>query len=181
MSRFGAAAEAVADRLIAVRRELHGAVEVGIDLPGTQQIILRELSDLGLEIAVGAALSSVTAVLRGGLPGPVVLLRGDMDGLPIVEASALDFAATGAAMHACGHDLHMAGLLGAARLLAAQRDELPGTVIFMFQPGEEGHAGARLMLDEGVLDAAGERAVAAYAIHVDSAVPAGSSSCAKGR
>jgi hippurate hydrolase len=96
-----------------------------------------------------------------------------MDGLPIVEASGLDFAARGAAMHACGHDLHMAGLLGAARLLAGQRDELPGTVIFMFQPGEEGQAGARLMIDEGVLDAAGERPVAAYAIHVDSAVPAG--------
>ena len=173
MSRFDAASETLAAHLIAVRRELHGAVEVGIDLPQTQSIILRELADLGLEISVGTALSSVTAVLRGGLPGPVVLLRGDMDGLPITEASGLDFAAQGAAMHACGHDMHMAGLLGAARLLAAQREELPGTVVFMFQPGEEGQAGARIMLDEGVLDAAGERPVAAYAIHVDSAVPAG--------
>ncbi|MEV4668445.1 M20 metallopeptidase family protein [Microbacterium sp. LWO12-1.2] len=173
MTRFDTAAAALRDRLIALRRELHGAVEVGTDLPRTQRIILRELADLDLEISVGTALSSVTAVLRGGLPGPVVLLRGDMDGLPITEASGLDFAAQGAAMHACGHDLHMAGLLGAARLLAAQRDELPGTVVFMFQPGEEGQAGARLMIDEGVLDAAGERPVAAYAIHVDSAVPAG--------
>jgi hippurate hydrolase len=172
-SRFDSAAAALQSDLVAVRRELHGAVEVGLDLPETQRIILRELEGLGLEITLGTALSSVTAVLRGGRPGPVLLLRGDMDGLPIAEASGLDFAATSGAMHACGHDLHMAGLLGAARLLAAHRDELAGAVVFMFQPGEEGQGGARVMIDEGVLDAAGERPVAAYAIHMDSAVPSG--------
>ena len=166
-------AEELRTDLIAVRRELHQAVEIGLDLPRTQEILLRELEGLGLEITLGAALSSITAVLRGGRPGPVVLLRGDMDGLPVIEATGLPFAATSGAMHACGHDLHMAGLLGAARLLAASRDELPGTVIFMFQPGEEGQAGGRIMIEEGVLDAAGERPVAAYAIHVDSATPRG--------
>ncbi|GAA5036421.1 M20 family metallopeptidase [Microbacterium fluvii] len=159
--------------LVAVRRELHGAVEVGLDLPATQRILLRALDGLGLEVAVGSALSSVTAVLRGGRPGPTVLLRADMDGLPVREATGLEFASTNGAMHACGHDLHMAGLVGAVRLLAARRAELPGTVIFMFQPGEEGYAGGRTMLEEGVLDAAGDRPVAAFAIHVDCVTPRG--------
>lgn len=167
------AAEELREDLIAVRRELHRAVETGLDLPRTQGILLRELEGLGLEITLGTSLSSITAVLRGGRPGPVVLLRGDMDGLPVTEATGLPFASTSGAMHACGHDLHMAGLLGAVRLLAARRDELPGTVIFMFQPGEEGQAGGRIMIEEGVLDAAGERPVAAYAIHVDSATQRG--------
>ncbi|MCK2030367.1 M20 metallopeptidase family protein [Microbacterium galbinum] len=170
---FGGAAEELRAHLTAVRRELHGAVEIGLDLPNTQAILLRELEGLGLEITVGQSLSSITAVLRGGRPGPVVLLRGDMDGLPITEASGLPFASTSGAMHACGHDLHMAGVLGAVRLLVARRDELPGTVVFMFQPGEEGQAGGRIMIEEGVLDAAGSRPVAAYAIHVDSATPRG--------
>jgi len=161
------------EELIGVRRELHSAVEVGLDLPATQAILLRELEGLGLEITTGTALTSITAVLRGGRPGPVVLLRGDMDGLPVAERTGLDFASTNGAMHACGHDLHMAGLIGAVRLLAARRDELPGTVVFMFQPGEEGQAGGRIMLEEGVLDAAGERPVAAYAIHVDCMTPRG--------
>lgn len=159
--------------LIAVRRELHQAVEIGLDLPRTQAILLRELDGLGLEVSTGEALTSVTAVLRGGRPGPVVLLRADMDGLPVVEATGLDYASSSGAMHACGHDLHMAGLLGAVRLLAARRSELPGTVVFMFQPGEEGQAGGRIMLEEGVLGAAGERPVAAYAVHVECTVPRG--------
>lgn len=168
-----ATAEELREELVAVRRELHQAVEIGLDLPQTQGILLRELEGLGLEITRGTSLSSITAVLRGGRPGPVVLLRGDMDGLPVAEATGLPFTSTSGAMHACGHDLHMAGLLGAARLLVARRDDLPGTVIFMFQPGEEGQAGGRIMIEEGVLDAAGERPVAAYAIHVDSATPRG--------
>ena len=173
-TRFAdATAEALREELTAVRRELHQAVEIGLDLPQTQAILLRELEGLGLEITRGASLSSITAVLRGGRPGPVVLLRGDMDGLPVAEATGLPFASTSGAMHACGHDLHMAGLIGAVRLLVARRDELPGTVVFMFQPGEEGQAGGRIMIEEGVLDAAGERPVAAYAIHVDSATPRG--------
>ncbi|MFG1922973.1 M20 family metallopeptidase [Cryptosporangium sp. NPDC048952] len=158
--------------LVALRRALHAEPEVGLNLPATQAKVLAALEGLGLEITTGRGLSSVTAVLRGG-PGPVVLLRSDMDGLPIVEATGLPFAAENGAMHACGHDLHMAGLVGAARLLTARRDELPGTVVFMFQPGEEGYAGGRMMIDEGVLDVAGERPIAAYAVHVDCVTPGG--------
>jgi amidohydrolase len=169
---FDDAARELRDRLVSVRRELHAAAEVGLDLPRTQRILLRELDGLGLEITTGTSLTSVTAVLRGGRPGPTVLLRADMDALPIVEQTGLDFAAQDA-MHACGHDLHMAGLLGAVRLLVERRGELPGTLVFMFQPGEEGYSGGRIMVDEGVLEASGERPVAAFAIHVDCATPAG--------
>ena len=98
-----------------------------------------------------------------------MLLRGDMDALPVTEETGLPYAsAIPGAMHACGHDLHTAMLAGAARLLSARQADLPGSVIFMFQPGEEGHAGARHMINEGVLDAAGQRPVAAYALHVTS-------------
>ncbi|PSL39194.1 hippurate hydrolase [Labedella gwakjiensis] len=166
-------ASALLDDLVAVRRRLHGVAEVGLELPDTQRVLLEHLDGLGLEITTGDGLSSVTAVLRGGRSGPVVLLRADMDALPIVEATGLPFASTSGAMHACGHDLHMAGLLGAVRLLHAHRSELPGTVVFMFQPGEEGFAGGRMMIEEGVLDAAGERPVAAFAAHVDCVTPAG--------
>lgn len=159
--------------LIVFRRRLHAVAEVGLQLPETQRLLLAELGGLGLEITRGHDLTSVSAVLRGGRPGPVVLVRADMDALPITEATGLPFASTTGAMHACGHDLHMAGLLGAIRLLHERRDELPGSVVFMFQPGEEGYAGGRVMLEEGVLDAAGERPVAAFAVHVDCVTPAG--------
>jgi amidohydrolase len=165
-SRFAAEASALLPELRELRRELHREAEIGLDLPRTQAIILRELEPLGLEITLGQALTSVTAVLRGAHDGPAVLLRADMDALPIAEESGEAFAATGAAMHACGHDLHVAGLIGAARVLAAHREELHGSVVFMFQPGEEGAGGAALMLSEGVLDAAGRRVEAAYGIHV---------------
>lgn len=163
---FRREAEPLLPHLVALRRDLHRQPEIGLDLPLTQARVLAELAGLGLEITRGRTLTSVVAVLRGGRPGPVVLLRGDMDALPVVEENDLDHRATNGAMHACGHDLHTAGVVGAARLLAAHRDELPGTVVFMFQPGEEGYGGARIMLEEGVLDAAGERPVAAYAAHV---------------
>lgn len=157
----------IVDGLIDARRRLHAHAEIGLDLPKTQAIVLDELSRLDLEVTTGRGLSSVTAVLRGGKPGPVVLLRGDMDALPFTEPDGLPFASTTGAMHACGHDLHTAGLLGAAKLLHDKREDLPGSVVFMFQPGEEGYAGARHMIEEGVLNAAGERPVAAYAVHVD--------------
>src|SRR5690606_30266315 len=128
-----------------------------------------------LEVTTGRALGSVTAVLRGARPGPAVLLRGDMDALPVTEDTGEAFSSENeGVMHACGHDLHIAGLVGAARLLVARREEIAGSVVFMFQPGEEGFGGASLMIDEGVLDAAGERVVAAYGAHVFSGhVPTG--------
>ncbi|MER6347022.1 M20 metallopeptidase family protein [Streptomyces sp. NPDC001595] len=160
-------AHALAADLAALRHALHEEPELGLDLPLTQAKVLAALDGLGLEITLGRALSSVTAVLRGGRPGPAVLLRGDMDALPVREQSGVPYASRfDGRMHACGHDLHTAGLVGAARLLAARRAELAGDVVFMFQPGEEGQGGARIMIEEGVLDAAGQRVVAAYALHV---------------
>ncbi len=155
--------------LVALRRRLHQVPEVGLDLPKTQATVLEALSGLDLEITTGSSLSSVVAVLRGTASersGRVVLLRGDMDALPVVESSGEPFSATGETMHACGHDLHTAGLVGAVRLLHERRAELQGDVVFMFQPGEEGADGAGAMIAEGVLEAAGRRADAAYGVHV---------------
>jgi amidohydrolase len=168
-------AEAIAPDLVRLRRAIHREPEIGLHLPRTQRKVLAALEGLPLEISLGTALSSVTAVLRGADDGPVVLLRGDMDALPVTERTGLDYASqTEGVMHACGHDLHTAMLAGAARLLAARQRDLPGAVVFMFQPGEEGHAGARHMISEGVLEAAGQRPAAAYALHVASAEwPAG--------
>lgn len=159
--------------LVELRRKLHAHPEVGLDLPATRDAVEEALAGLGLELSRGAGLTSVIGVLRGGRSGPTVLLRADMDGLPVTEQTGLPFASERGTMHACGHDLHMTGLVGAARLLAARREELPGAVVFMFQPGEEGYAGGRLMIEEGALDAGPSRPVAAYALHVDSVFPSG--------
>ena len=162
-------AAGIAGEIAELRHSIHREPEIGLDLPETQAKVLAALDGLPLEVSTGQGLSSVTAVLRGGRPGPVVLLRGDMDALPVTEETHLSYASViPGAMHACGHDLHTAMLAGAARLLSARQADLPGTVIFMFQPGEEGYAGARHMINEGVLDAAGERPVAAFALHVTS-------------
>lgn len=167
-------ARALSDDLIHLRRALHRIPETGLALPRTQEAVLAELDGLPLEVRTGDGLSSVTAVLRGGRPGPVVLLRGDMDALPVAERTGLDFAAGNGRMHACGHDLHTTMLTGAAKLLSAHREQLAGDVLFMFQPGEEGYDGARHMIGEGLLDVAGRRPAAAYAIHVLSAgLPSG--------
>ncbi|GHH88230.1 amidohydrolase [Streptomyces sulfonofaciens] len=160
-----ARAREFADDLIRLRRALHAEPETGLDLPRTQQKVLAALDGPGLGISTGKALSSVTAVLRGSRPGGTVLLRADMDALPLTERNDLPYASRNPeAMHACGHDLHTAMLVGAARLLGGA--EFAGTVVFMFQPGEEGYGGARLMVEEGVLEAGGRRADAAFALHV---------------
>ena len=160
-------ARAMADDLKVLRHALHQEPEAGLDLPRTQDKVLEAISGLPLEVSTGQALSSVTAVLRGARPGPTVLLRGDMDALPVQEEVDPPFRSkTADRMHACGHDLHTTMLAGAAGLLSAHRDHLAGDVVFMFQPGEEGHDGAGHMLREGVLDAAGSPPVAAYALHV---------------
>jgi amidohydrolase len=172
------AAEAIQDDVIAIRRRIHRRPEIGLDLPTTQGVILDELAKLGIEGDKGRALSSVVGVIRGGRPGPTILLRGDMDALPLHEDTGLDFASEiGDAMHACGHDTHIAMLLGAARLLRDRREDLPGNVILMFQPGEEGLGGAKTMIAEGLLDAAaagdGERPTGAFAVHISTSYPTG--------
>ncbi|MDM7830524.1 M20 metallopeptidase family protein [Cellulomonas edaphi] len=160
-------ASAQLPQVAALRHALHRVPEIGLELPLTQALVLEALADLDLEISTGRGLHSVTAVLRGARPGPAVLLRGDMDALPVTEDSGEEFTSEHpGVMHACGHDQHVAGLVGAARLLAARRDQIAGSVVFMFQPGEEGDGGAQHMIDEGVLDAAGERVMAAYGVHV---------------
>ncbi|MEV6265777.1 M20 family metallopeptidase [Kribbella sp. NPDC051936] len=159
--------------LVEVRRVLHREPEVGLILPRTQAVVMDALAGLPLEITTGTEVTSVVAVLRGGAPGPTVLLRGDMDALPVVEETGLEYAAENGNMHACGHDLHTAGLIGAARLLSEHREELHGNVIFMFQPGEEGLGGAGYMLREGLLEATGDKPTAAYALHVWSQAPKG--------
>jgi len=172
------AASAILPELIAIRRGLHARPEIGLHLPETQAAIAADLRALGLEPRLGTALSSVVAVIEGTAPGaatgPSVLLRADMDALPLHEDSGLPFAsATDGAMHACGHDTHVAMLLGAARLLLARRDRLAGSVILMFQPGEEGYHGARFMLEEGLLEAAGRTPSEAFALHTSTRYPSG--------
>ncbi|MBY8844801.1 M20 family metallopeptidase [Streptomyces sp. SP2-10] len=167
-------ARRLAPEAVALRRDLHRGPELGLDLPGTQRLVLDALDGLGLEIRTGRALSSVTATLTGAADGPTILLRSDMDALPVTEDTGLPFASrTPGLMHACGHDAHMAMLVGAARLLAGRRDTLAGRVVFMFQPGEEGEHGARHMIEEGVLEASGRTADAAFALHVQPNLPAG--------
>ena len=163
---LAAARNALPD-VLELRRAIHAQPELGLQLPATQRAIVAELERLGLRPRLGEALSSVTAVIEGGGAGPAVLLRADMDALPLQEDTDLPFASqVPGAMHACGHDTHVAMLLGAARLLVERRDDLPGPVLLMFQPGEEGFHGARVMLEEGLLEAAGRPIERAFALHI---------------
>ncbi|WP_350270813.1 M20 family metallopeptidase [Brevibacterium sp. CBA3109] len=171
MSTLLTEANALLPQLQELRRRLHAHPEVGLDLPRTQAAVLTALEGLDLEVSTGVETTSVVAVLRGAHPdkpahAPAVLLRGDMDALPIEELTDEPFKSTNKSMHACGHDLHTAGLVGAVRLLHQHREDLAGDVVFMFQPGEEGHNGASVMINEGVLDAAGPRVIAAFGAHV---------------
>ena len=172
------AAEAIQDDVVAIRRRIHRRPEIGLDLPATQSVVLEELAKLGIEGRRGTGLSSVVAVIEGGRPGPTILLRGDMDALPLREDTGLSFASeTDGAMHACGHDTHIAMLLGAARLLQERRTRLAGHAILMFQPGEEGMGGAKTMMAEGLLGAAaatgGERPSGALAVHISTRYSSG--------
>lgn len=161
------AAHSLAPEIISLRRAIHAEPELGLDCPMTMAKVREALTDLPLEWKTGPSTSGAVATLRGGKAGDGsrrVLLRGDMDALPMEEKTDLDFASTiPGRMHACGHDTHTAMLAGAARLLSAQRDEIAGTVDFMFQPGEEGHHGARFMLDDGLIDPLPD---AAFALHI---------------
>ena len=167
-------ARAALPDVVALRRRLHENPELGLVLPDTQKAVLEALAPLDLELHTGGSTSAVVATLRGARPGGTLLLRADMDALPMPEHTGLPFASRHEGrMHACGHDAHVAMLVGAAGLLARRRDTLAGTVKLLFQPGEEGHGGARILVeDEGVLDAA-PAVDAAFAIHVDSTLPPG--------
>ena len=163
-------ANSIQGDLVDLRRQLHRVPELGLDLPQTQQVVVGALRGLPLDITTYDDMSGLVAVLRGPSPGAVVLLRGDMDALPIAERTGLEFASEGPNMHACGHDLHTTMLVGAARLLCRRQSQLTGSVVFMFQPGEEGYGGAQRMIDAGLLTAAGPSVEAAYALHVMPAV-----------
>ena len=171
------AAGAQLDQAIALRRRLHEHPELGNHLPDTQAQVLEAIDGLDLTVTLSTTTSGVVAVLDGDEPGPTVLLRGDMDALPMPEDTGLDFASRiDGAMHACGHDSHVAMLAGTAKLLAARRGSLTGRVAFMFQPGEEGHDGAKHMLEDGLLAtvAAGAEPVSlAFAIHQSPTIPSG--------
>lgn len=176
MANFLSEAREIQSDLAAIRRHIHQEPEIGLDLPKTQAKIVAALDGLGLEVTTGKALSSVTAVLRGAKSEKTVLLRADMDALPVTELTDLAYKSQiDGAMHACGHDLHVSMLIGAARLLAKNKSQLNGDVVFMFQPGEEGFDGAGHMIKEGVLTASGRKADATYGIHVmSSTIPTGS-------
>ena len=159
--------------VVDLRRELHRHPELGLDVPRTQERVLDALAPLGLATRLGTRTTSIVADLEGTRPGPTLVLRADMDALPLDEDTGVSFPSeVPGAMHACGHDAHTAMLVGAARLLHARRDALAGRVRFMFQPGEEGPGGAEVMLDEGLLDDLDE-VTGAFAIHVTPAAPAG--------
>jgi amidohydrolase len=171
---WSAAGEAGLDDAIALRRAIHREPEIGLHCPNTTAKVKAALAGLPLEIHEGNSTTGFVAILRGqrGDNGRTVLLRGDMDALPMQEETGLDYASTiPGAMHACGHDSHTAMLVGAAKALCARREALPGTVVFMFQPGEEGHHGARHMIADGLLDT--PRPDAAFALHITPNAPAG--------
>lgn len=168
------------DDTIALRRRLHERPELGNDLPITREAVLESLEGLPLDVTLHESTSGVAALLTGSKPGPTVLLRGDMDALPLHEDTGLDFSSRDeGVMHACGHDTHTAMLASTARLLATRTDEIAGRVLFMFQPGEEGEHGARFMLEEGLLDVppladgTPSPVTGAFALHITSTLPTG--------
>ena len=180
-----AATAAVLPQVITWRRDFHQNPELSNREVRTSKIVAEQLRSLGIEVRTGIAHTGVVGILQGGKPGPLIALRSDMDALPVTEQVDLPFKSTATAeyrgekvgvMHACGHDGHMAVLLGAAKVLAGMRAELPGTVMFIFQPAEEGapdgeRGGASLMLDEGLF--ATHKPEAVFGLHLWSALNTG--------
>lgn len=158
-------AKAKQAHLVQVRRDLHQIPEFGLELPNTLARVLKEVDSLG-EVTLGKDMTAAAIVIRGAQPGPTVLLRADMDALAVNEDTGLAFSSTNGYMHACGHDLHMAIGVGAAQLISENKDQLKGNVVMFFQPGEEGHDGAGVMLSQDMHLASGEKPIAAYGIHV---------------
>jgi len=172
-------------KVLAWRRDIHEHPELGNRETRTAKLVADHLRSLGLEVRTGVAHTGVIGVLRGGRPGPVIALRADMDALPVTELVNLPFASKVrteyngqqvGVMHACGHDTHVAILMGTAELLAGMKAQLPGTIVFIFQPAEEGaptgeRGGAELMLEEGAFRDPKPEAV--FGLHVMSALPSG--------
>jgi amidohydrolase len=174
LNRFFDEARALLPAAIALRRRIHQKPELGLDLPLTTEAVIEGMNGLEVGIARGPSTSGLIVTLRGAKPGRTILLRGDMDALPMPEDTGLDFASEfPGRMHACGHDSHTAMLVQAVHLLHRHRAELAGTVKFMFQPGEEGYGGARLMMQDGLLDA-DPKPEAAFALHIWPNIKAGS-------
>ncbi len=184
-AEVAAAAEAVRDQVIAWRRDIHQHPELGNREVRTAKLVAEHLRALGLEPKTGIATTGVTAVLKGGKPGPRIALRADMDALPVTERVDVPFASkvtttyrgeTVGVMHACGHDAHTGILMGLAQALVAMKDDLPGEVLFIFQPAEEGApdgevGGAEEMLKQGIFD--DFRPDAVFGLHVGSALNTG--------
>ena len=184
-SELDAAAAALAPRVIDWRRDFHSHPELGNREFRTSGKVEKHLRSLGLEVTTGIAHTGVVGLLRGALPGPTIMLRADIDALPVTERTDVAFRSTAMAefrgrqvgvMHACGHDAHTAILMGAAEVLAGLRNRLPGTVMFVFQPAEEGvpegeQGGAPLMMQEGLFDIAKPDAI--FGLHVISTLHAG--------
>ncbi|HWD29652.1 MAG TPA: M20 family metallopeptidase [Rhizomicrobium sp.] len=159
--------------VVKLRREIHQHPELGLHLPETTRRAREALAGLDVEIVESKSTSSLIVTLRGAQQGPTILLRGDMDALPMPEDTDLEFKSQNEGrMHACGHDSHTAMLVGAVHLLHRHRDRLNGNVKFFFQTGEEGYAGARHVIEEGMLDAA-PVPQAAFAIHISPNIPTG--------
>jgi hippurate hydrolase len=173
LHRFLDEARALLPAAVALRRQIHKRPELGLDLPLTTAAVLDGLQGLEVGIDRGPSTSGLIVTLSGAKPGRTILLRGDMDALPMPEETGLEYASEyPGRMHACGHDSHTAMLVQAVHLLHRHRDKLAGTVKFMFQPGEEGHGGARLMIADGLLDA-DPKPDAAFALHIAPVVKAG--------
>jgi amidohydrolase len=176
--RIDQGAEALRPKLVTWRRDLHQQPELGNREFRTSKLMAEHLKGLGLEVRTGVAATGVVGVLRGGKPGPVVALRADMDALPVTEETGLPFASSAkgefngrevGVMHACGHDYHMSVLMGAAEVLAPMKADIAGTVVFIFQPAEEGApngepGGAQRMIADGVLD--NPKVDAIFGLHV---------------
>jgi len=158
--------------VVALRRDLHANPELGFEELRTSKIVAERLSELGYDVRSGVGKTGVLGVLRSGRPGLTVLLRADMDALPVQEESGEEFASTAPGkMHACGHDGHTAILLGAAELIAKRRDRLAGTIVLCFQPAEEGQGGAKAMIEDGALE--NPRVDRVYGLHLWSLLKAG--------
>lgn len=177
MNKIMNQAKLIKDDLISYRRTIHSNPEVGPKLPETKAYVIDKLKEFGYD-PKEICESGIVATIEGSKPGKTFLLRADMDALPVAEATKCDFKSTNGCMHACGHDMHTAMLLGAAKLLKENQDEIEGTVKLVFQPDEEGFTGAKKMLAAGVLE--NPKVDAAMAMHVHSGTPSNVVLCGLG-